>query len=119
MAVVCQKLGITFGSNMRNTCLPLNVLIGIIDNGIIGIDELIDQFRAFLYSPLNNRSMRDGYPTIAKMFDTLEINDKVRLRIIDKIDYDTYTLLDRYFGDITKKVIYLAYIRWHFFLTKV
>ena len=119
MAVVCQKLGIAFGSNVRNTCLPLHVLIGIIDNGIMGIDELIGKHRALLYSLLNSRSMRDGYPTIAKMFDTLKINDRVCLRIIDKIDHDTFTLLDRYFGDITKRVIYLAHIPWHFFLAKV
>ena len=119
MAVVCQKLGIAFGSNVRNTCLPLHVLIGIIDNGIMGIDELIGKHRALLYSLLNSRYMRKGYPRIAKMFDTLKINDRVCLRIIDKIDHDTFTLLDRYFGDITKKVIYLAHIPWHFFLAKV
>ena len=119
MAIVCQKLGIRYGSNVRNTCLPLHVLIGIIDNGIMDIDELVDKHRPLISQLLNSRSMRDGYPTIAKMFDTLGINDKVCLRIIDKIDYDTFTLLDRYFGDITKKVIYITHVPWHFFIAKL
>ena len=63
--------------------------------------------------------MRDGYPTIAKMFDTLGINEKVCSKIIDKIDYDTFTLLDRYFGDITKKVIYITHVPSHFFIAKL
>ena len=119
MAIVCQKLGIRYGSNVRNTCLPLHVLIGIIDNGIMEIDELVDKHRPLISQLLNSRSMRDGYPTIAKMFDTLGINDKVCLRIIDKIDYDTFTLLDRYFGDITKKVVYITHVAWHFFIAKL
>ena len=118
MAFLCQKLEIRYGSNVRNTCLPLHVLIGIIDNDIVNIDELFGKHRAFIRGLLNSRTMRDGYPTIAKMFRVLQLNEKVCLRIIDRIEYDTFTVLDRYFGDIRKKSIYIAHVPWHFFIAK-
>ena len=118
MAILCRKLGILYGSNVQNTCLPLHVLIGLIDNGIITVDEIFSKHRALVHGLLNSRSMRYGYPTIAKMFRVMELKEKVCLRIIDKIEYNTFTLLDRFFGDIRKKKIYLAHVPWHFFLTK-
>ena len=62
--------------------------------------------------------MRDGYPTLAKMFRVMQLDGKMCLRIIDKIEHNTFTLLDRFFGDIRKKKIYLAHVPWHFFLSK-
>ena len=118
MSFFYQKLGIRYGSNVRNTCLPLHVLIGLIDNNIVNFHDLFGKYRAFIHGLLGDRTMRDGYPTISKMFRILELNEKVCLRIIDKIEHDTFTVLDRYFGDIRKKTIYLAHVPWHFFLTK-
>ena len=118
MAFLCQKLGILPGSNVQNTCLPLHVLIGIIDNDIMTVDQILSSHRSFVYGLLNSTYMRDGYPTLAKMFRVMQLDGKVCLRIIDKIEHNTFTLLDRYFGDIRKKNIYLAHVPWHFFLSK-
>ena len=118
MSVLCRKIGIKYGRNVRNTCLPLHVLISLIDNDIIKVDQLFGKHRAFIYGLLSSRTMRDGYPTIAKMFRVLDLNDKLCLRIIDKIEQDAFVLLDRYFGDIRKKSIYIAHIPWHFFISK-
>ena len=63
--------------------------------------------------------MRDGYPTLAKMFTVLQLWEKVCVRIIDRIEHDTFTLLDKHFGDRNRKTIYIAHVPWHFFLTKV
>merc|ERR1712038_2014521 len=68
-----------------------------------------------IHGLLNSRTMRDGYPTVAKMFRIMELEEKICLRIIDKIEHNTFTLLDRYFGDIRKKSIYLAHVPWHLF----
>ena len=118
MALLCQKLRIKYGSNVRNTCLPLHVLIGMIDNDIINIDELAGKHRAFIHGLLSSRTMRDGYPTIKKMFRVLQLEKKVCLRIIDRIEHDTFTVLDRYFGDLRRKTIFIAHVPWHFFLAK-
>ena len=118
MAILCQKLGISHRSNVQNTCLPLHVLIGLIDDGIITLEEILDKHRVFLHGLLNSRSMRDGYPTLTRMFNVMDLHDKVCLRIIDKIEFDKFTLLDRFFGDIRKRKIYLVHIPWHFFLGK-
>ena len=118
MAILCRKLGILYGSNVQNTCLPLHFLIGLIDNGIITVDEIFSKHRHLVHGLLNSRSMRDGYADIAKVFSVMELQENVCLRIIDKIEYNAFTLLDRFFGDIRKKKIYLAHVPWHFFLTK-
>ena len=118
MAILCQKLGIRSDSNVQNTCLPLHVLIGIIDNGIMTVDEICSRHRAFVRGVLNSRTMRDGYPTVAKMFRVMDLEDKICLRLIDRIEHNTFTLLDRFFGDIREKKIYLAHVPWHFFLAK-
>ena len=117
--MLCQKLGIRSDSNVQNTCLPLHVLIGLIDNNVLTVDEICSKHRALVYGLLNSRTMRDGYPTFAKMFRVMELEEKICLRIIDKIEHNTFTLLDRYFGDIRKKSIYLAHVPWHFFLGKM
>ena len=114
MAILCQKLGIRSDSNVQNTCLPLHVLIGIIDNGIMTVDEIFSRHRAFVRGLLNSRTMRDGYPTVAKMFRVMDLEDKICLRIIDRLEHNTFTLLDRFFGDIRKRKIYLAHVPWHF-----
>ena len=119
MALLCQKLGISAKSKAQNTCLPLHVIIGLIDNGIMDLEELYGEHRAFVKGLLSSRSMRDGYPTIAKMFTVLRLWGRVCVRIIDKIEHDKFTLLDKYFGDLKNKVIYLAHIPWHFFLVKL
>ena len=119
MVMLCQKLGIRSDSNVQNTCLPLHVLIGLIDNNVLTVDEICSKHRALVHGLLNSRTMRDGYPTVAKMFRIMELEEKICLRIIDKIEHNTFTLLDRYFGDIRKKSIYLAHVPWHFFLGKM
>merc|ERR1712242_632896 len=63
--------------------------------------------------------MRDGYPTLAKMFTVLQLWSKVCVRIIDKIEHDKFILLDTHFGDLKNKIIYVTHIPWHFFLAKL
>ena len=114
MVLKCPKTWV-FWTPDRDSC---DVLIGLIDNGIITVDEIFSKHRALVYGLLNSRSIRDGYPTIDNMIKVMELKEKVCLMIIDKIEYNTFTLLDRFFGDIRKKKIYLAHVPWHFFLTK-
>ena len=119
LAVLCRKLGIFYGSNVQNTCLPLHVLTAIIDNDVMDIDEIVSKHRVFVKGLLNSRTMRDGYPTLAKMFSTMDLEGKICLRIIDRIEQDEFVLLDRYYGDISKVKIYIAHIPWHFFIAKM
>ena len=60
MAVLCRKLGILYGSNVENTCLPLHVLTGLIDNDVIEIDDIVSKHYNFVKGLLNSRAMRDG-----------------------------------------------------------
>ena len=83
------------------------------------IEGLYGQHREFVKGLLSSRAMRDGYLTLAKMFTVLRLWGRVCVRIIDKIEHDKFTLLDKYFGDLKNKVIYLAHIPWHFFLVKL
>ena len=119
MAVLCRRLGILYGSNVENTCLPLHVLTGLIDNDVIEIDDIVRRHYNFVKGLLNSRTMRDGYPTLAKMFNVMELQDKVCVRIIDRIEQDEFVLLDRYYGDRQKKTIYITHIPWHFFIAKL
>ena len=90
----------------------------LIDNDIIAFEDLYGQHRQFIKGLLSSRSMRDGYPTLAKMFTVLRLWGRACVRIIDKIDHDQFTPLDKYFGDLKSKTIYLAHIPWHFFIVK-
>ena len=107
-----------YGSNVQNTCLPLHVLTAIIDNDVMDIDDIVSKYRVFVKGLLNSRTMRDGYPTLAKMFSTMHLHGKICLRIIDRIEQDEFVLLDRFYGDIMKKKIYIAHIPWHFFIAR-
>ena len=118
MADICKRLGIGVGSDARNTCLPLHVFTGIIENDITSIDELIGPHGKFVKSLLNSQYMRDGYPTLDRIFSVLDLKDKACLRFIDKIEYRSFTLLDRYFGTLGKKTIYIVHVPWHFFIAK-
>ena len=83
------------------------------------IDEIFSKHRVLVKGLLNSRTMCDGYPTLAKMFSTMDLEGKSCLRIIDRIEQDEFVLLDRYYGDISKVKIYIAYIPWHFFIAKM
>ena len=118
MAEICRRLGIAFGGNARNTCLPLHVFISIIENDLASIEELIGRHGKFVKSLLNSRCMRDGHPTITRIFSELNLQDKACLRIIDKIEHRSFTLLDRYFGSLGKRTLYIVHVPWHFFVAK-
>ena len=86
---------------------------------MIEIDDIVSKHYSFVKGLLNSRTMRDGYPTLAKMFNVMMLQDKVCVRIIDRIEQDEFVLLDRYYGDLSRKTIYITHIPWHFFLAKL
>ena len=118
MAILCRKLGILYGSNAENTCLPRHVLISIIDNDVMEVDDIVSKHASFVKGLLSSRTMRNGYPTLDKMFRVMKLHNRICLRIIDRIEQDEFVLLDRYYSNIKKKTIYLVHIPWHFFLAK-
>ena len=118
MAVICNRLDIKIGGGACNTCLPLHVFISIIENDIVSIDDLVKKHGKFVKSLLNSQYMRDGNPTVSRIFSELNLNDKACLRFIDKIEYRSFTLIDRYFGTLGKKTLYIVHVPWHFFIAK-
>ena len=118
MTEIYRRLGIAFGGNARNTCLPLHVFISIIENDLASIEELIGRHGKFVKSLLNSRCMRDAHPTITRILSELNLQDKVCVRIIDKIEHRSFTLLDRYFGTLGKRTLYIVHVPWHFFAAK-
>ena len=86
---------------------------------MIGIDDIVHRHYDFVKGLLNSRTMRDGYPTLAKMFNVMELQYKLCVRIIDRIEQDEFVLLDRYYGDRQKQTIYITHIPWHFFIAKL
>ena len=104
MADICRQLGIVIGGDACTTCLPLHVFISLIENDIVSIGELIKKQGKFVKGLLNSQYIRDGYPTL--------------VRIIDKIEHRTFTVLDRYFGTLGKKTAFIVRLPWHFFIAK-
>ena len=113
-----RQLGIVIEGDACNTCLPLHVFISIIENDIVSIAELIEKHGMFVKGLLNSQYMRDGYPTLSRIFSELNLRDKACLRIIDKIEHRTFTVLDRYFGTLGKKTVFIVHVPWHFFMAK-
>ena len=104
--------------NVRNTRLPLHVTIGLLEQKIISIDDVVIKFRYFLITFLSSAFMRDAIPTIMSFVKKMELADKVCMRIVNSIDVGNFALLDRYFGKVTEKKIYIAHSYLHFFLVK-
>ena len=118
MADIWNRIGIKISGGACNTCLPLHVFISIIENDIVSIVDLVKKHGKFVKSLLNSQYMRDGNPTVSRIFSELNLNDKACLRFIDKIEYRSFTLIDRYFGTLGKKTLYIVHVPWHFFIAK-
>merc|ERR1712001_452013 len=100
MAYICSKLGITLMPNVRNTCLPLHVTIGLLEQKIISVDDVVIKFREFFITFFSSSFMRDGRPTIMSFIRKLNLADRVRIRIVNSIGVGNFPLLDRYFGKL-------------------
>ena len=118
MAYICSKLGITLMPNVRNTCLPLHVTIGLLEQKIISIDDVVIKFREFFITFFSSSFRRDGVPTIMSFVRKMKLADKVCIRIVNSIEVGHFTLMDRYFGKLTEKKIYIVHSYLHFFLVK-
>jgi len=118
MAYVCKYLGILFGCNARNTCLPLHLTIGLLENGILSLDEIIGQHRKFFRSFLSTTHMRDGSPTITSFFGKLNLWKKAYVHVISAIDADKFVLRDKFYGSLTVYTIYIVHVGVRFFLAK-
>ena len=103
---------------IRNTCLPLHITIGLLEQKIISIDDVVTKFRGFFITFFSSNFMRDGRPTIMSFVRKLRLADKVCIRIVNSIEVGKFTLLDRYFGKLTEKKIYIAHSYLHFFQVK-
>ena len=48
----------------------------------------------------------------------LNLAEKICIRLINAIELNNFTLLDRYFGGLTKEKIYIVHSKVHFFQAK-
>ena len=118
MAYICSKLGILFGSNVANTCLPLHVTIALLEAEVLSVKEIIETHGKFFHTFLSSTFMRDGLPTISSFFRNLKLTFKVCVRLVNSIDVGEFTLLDEFFGNISAPTIYIVHSRVHFFKAK-
>lgn len=115
MAELCKSLGIKRASNACNTCLPLHLFICLMDRKIISFNMIISKYAGFVKSLLNTSHMRDGYPTLKKVFSKLKLYNKACVYLIDRIESNSFTILNRHVGTIDKETIYIVHVPWHFF----
>ena len=115
MAELCKILGIKQTSNACYKCLPLYLFISLLDCIIISIEMIIAKYSSFVKSLLKTSHMRDGYPTLKRVFAKLKLYDKACVYLIDRIESDSFTTLNRYVGTRGKETIYIVHVPWHFF----
>ena len=114
MSFLCKSLGII--SSAQNTCLPTHILIGLIHFQIISVEEILAHHSLFIKNMLSSQHMLEDTPAIMAFMKKLHITDKVCFRSIVYIPEQGFVLLSRYFGNFSKKHIFLVHRNHHFFL---
>lgn len=118
MAFICKRLGIFFGSNVANTCVPLRTTIALLETKVLSIADVIGRHGKFFKTFLSSSFMRDGLPTISSFFRNLDLVNKVCVRLVNAIGSKDFTLLNQYFGHLSAPTIYIVHSQVHFFLAK-
>ena len=118
MAYICKKLRLSEVSGICNTCLPLHVTIGLLEENILSINDVVNKYRKFFHCFFSTNFMRDGVPTFLSFIRNLNLADKVCIRVVNAIEVDNFVLLERYYGRLSCKKIFIAHSKIHFFLVK-
>ena len=96
-------LGISWKPNVQNTCLPLHITIGLLELKIISVQDVVNKYGKFFRIFLGSSYMRKGVPTIMSFIKKLKLAEKICIRLINAIEVNNFTLLDRYFGNLLRK----------------
>ena len=118
MTYICHRLDIQLGTNVRNTCLPLYVTIGLLETNVLSIKDIVATHGNFFRSFLSSAFMRDALPTINSFLRNLKLGGKVCVRIINAIEIDKFMVLKEYFGNTDAPTIHIVHSQVHFFYAK-
>merc|ERR1712115_340142 len=89
-----------------------------LEQKIVSIDDVIHKYGYFFKRIFSSNFMRDGVPTIKSFIRKMKLEDKVCIRLVNAIEVGKFTVLDRYFGNLSQNKIFITHSEFHFFLVK-
>ena len=114
MASLSTILGVD--QNACNTCLTIHVIIGLLQNDVISVADILMNHRNLVFGYLNSSVMRDAPIVIPDLLFQMSLADKVCIIVIRKTPDGTFLIQDQKYGNSLRKRIYIVHGGVHFFL---
>ena len=114
MAVISCSLKVN--SNSCNTCLTLYIIIGLWQNDVIMVNDLLKHHKGILFNYFNSTEMRDADTLIPILLHTMQLADKVCIIMIRKTGDSSFLVQDKHYGNPMKKRLFIVHSGAHFFL---
>ena len=119
MAFLTNSMGITPDTGVCNTCLATHLPIRLLQNRIVSTRCLLENFSSVMFNYFHSDETRVAEVAVPDFLNTIQVKNKVCIRIISHRSGDDFILLPEKYGNPNcSTMVYIVHSINHFFLAK-